>query len=390
MRKILLAALFAHTALFLFAQNSTGGRGPLMVPGAAPGYYVKDGVVYNAYIYKEGPSVLAKSVQIPAQPGHRAELFSPEDISEYGFIDGRVRYVSARIETQSGYEWFFLEELMEIDERTSILYISNLYFPQDTYFLMEDGDIRSIATGNEPGEFWEFLYSLNDCKQWDQRVKYPSRLKKGVIKRYYNAFAYCNEKVFPKTRLGVTASVGFGKPVINDYRTGMSDPVILVGDRGYYYRYNVSFSAGAFFRLPIEEVVSLQTEVLYFHQSTGLLTSKSTLPFECEINTIRLPVLFRFNDNYSRKNLMAYAELGPCFDFNFGYYNVYYRGTGQSGKTDLPLFALGVVVGGGAEYYISRSRAAYLGVRFSLARNFNGSYKYNHRAFELVAGFSLF
>jgi hypothetical protein len=88
---------------------------------------------------------------------------------------------------------------------------------------------------------------------------------------------------------------------------------------------------------------------------------------------------------------MPYAELGHLFDFNFGEY--WYSGdiwAMDADRRPSPHFALGVVAGVGAEYYINSRQAVSLGVRFNYVSNLSRERKYELLTFELVAGFSLF
>lgn len=380
MRKIL-ALLFAIAGISAFAQDpGSMDRRSETILDSDRGYYIKDSVAYYVHIYREGVGERSKRLLIPKQHGHLETAFTPEDISEFGFTTGE-RYFSVRVDTGTGYEWCFLEELQRMSDGSSILYLWQESPHSETYYRFKDGVAGVITTKTEPQPMWDLFYSMNDCLKWRDQVKYPSVLKRGMIKRYYNALANCNEKVFSRTRFGVTASTGAGKVKINDRRPSFEREYINSRLFEASYQYDMSFSVGIFFRIPIEEVVSFQGELLYLHHS---VTESNVVKYK--VNILRLPLLFRFNNNFARKNLMPYAELGPCFDINFGRYHILDRWENKSA----PSFAFGAALGVGAEYYISPKRAAYLGARFSMVANRQRDYKYNFKIFELVAGFSLF
>ena len=221
-----------------------------------------------------------------------------------------------------------------------------------------------------------------------------------MVKRYYNAFAYCNEKMFPQPRFGITASVGAARPTVFDERSGelvhfddgTLDRILTYGRTEY--QFNVAFSAGIFFRFPIEEVMSFQPEIQYYYQSNkGVLgnpwlhpAARTKIGFET--HSVRAPLLFRFTNNYAKKRLMPYAELGPVFYANFGSYWIDKYKDKQRG---LPIFTVGVAIGVGMEYYINASQAFSIGARFNWMSNVGGRERiYNNLNFELVAGFSLF
>lgn len=358
------------------------------------GYYVKDGVTYQVYIGREPYEVGSRWLLVPDQNGHSHKIFSPKEVSAYGLANGKKHFISAAIETAAGSESFFLEELQRFDDGSSILYLSGAVLPTDSYFLLKDGVVTPLATRKKPAQMWELLSSLNDCtEKWDLPVRYPSRLKKRMVRQYHEAFAWCNEKMFPKNRFGIAASFGGSRPRVADRR-------IAGLDYGGRKDYHFSFSAGVFARIPLEEVLSFQPEVHYFRQvmsdpakieytyGTAVYTPASGF----ENNAIHLPMMFRFTNNFARKNLMPYAEMGPLFDINFGkfWYGEDYEQFGIEPKRKLPVFTAGLAVGVGAEYYINARHAASLGVRMNYVNNMNRSNRYDLLTFEIVAAFSLF
>jgi hypothetical protein len=198
--------------------------------------------------------------------------------------------------------------------------------------------------------------------------------------------------MFPENRFGVTVNFGAGQPYVYDNRLGdldwreiSADAIILTYmDPGF--RFNSSLSVGAFLRIPLEEVFSFQPEIRYMRQtSRGRKGELGTLEFET--NSIRLPMMFRFTNNYAKRNLMPYAEIGPVVDINSG---AYWHSDYDDRKRSLSTVSVGVAIGGGAEYYISACQAAYLGARFGYVTNIGRERDYNLKTFELVAGFSLF
>lgn len=388
-KRLLLTLLFALTGSALLAQDSWDTIGE-----AVPGYYIKNGIRYNTLIELESDELRAKRLYLPRQYGLNQEIYTPEEISEYGTLRER-RFVSVDL----GGEWFFMEVLQQVDHDTSIVFLSHKVLADDTYYLIDEGVIKDLGTGRSPGPMWDYLSSLNDCThEWDMDVKYPNHLASRMVRRYYNAFVHCNEKMFPRVRFGVRAGIGLGRPSIDDARPGST----LLDDETYdprpisytdlKYRYNMSFSFGVFARIPIDEVVSFQPELLYHRLvAGGAIDSEAYTAVIKDVgyinNSIRLPMMFRFTNNYARKNMMPYAELGPVFDFNSGQY--WFTGSNMP-RRNLSVFAAGVSVGVGAEYYINTRQAASLGVRVSYVDNFIRLRNYSQLTFELVAGFSIF
>ncbi len=290
-----------------------------------------------------------------------------------------------------------MEILQQIDHDTMIVFLSHEVVEEDTYYLLDEGVLKDLGTGRSPKPMWDYLSSLNDCTyDWNITVRYPKRLASGMVRRYYNAFIHCNEKMFPRALLGVKAGVGLGRPMIDDGRVGSivdgaTGDLLPITYTALDYQYNISFSVGVFARIPIDEVVSFQPELLYFRQVAAGAEQVTNAFLVRDVafinNSIRLPLMFRFTNNYARKNLMPYAELGLLLDFNQGQYWFPYI---DIARRSVQLFTPGVAVGVGAEYYINSRNAASLGVRMNYVNSFNRLRKYNLLTFELVAGFSIF
>ena len=406
MKKSVLVLLFATAVSSLFAQNiylpaSATNAGNFKIPNAVRGYYIKDGQVHHAYISVEDSELRARRLFIPFQPGHLETVFTPDEVSEYGLTEGTGKLGGHFFSAEVDGRWFFMEELQKVDDDTSILFLTGTS-REDTYYLLDGGVVSKIATAGEPSPLWEYMSSLNDCtRSWSGSVKYPTRLRSGMVKRYYNAFARCNEKMFPKQRFGVTASVGAGRPKVFDERVGdvifigedvISDIITFTQTR---YRFAPTFSVGVFYRLPIEEVVSFQPELQYSYQankgteSNGRIEGQATPRIAFRNHSVRVPLLFRFTNNYAKGNLMPYAELGPVVAFNFGkYWDMKY----SDRKRSLPPFTPGLAVGVGMEYHIDAARAFDIGARLNWTSKMGGSRDraYSLLSIELVAAFSIF
>jgi hypothetical protein len=390
MKRIILAVIFA---LAVTSINSVAAQtDQTVIAGAQRGYYIKDGEVYYVHILPENDKKLhAERLYIPEQQNHKETIFTPDQVSEWGLEYGLGRHISIRLETAEGDKWYFMEELQKVDDDTSILLFAGIDTREDIYLLLDEGQVTTLTTADQPRPMWEFFSTFNSrTADWIKSYKLPEKLKPETVRRYFNAFVQCNEKMFPKNRVGVTLSYGTGKPKVYDNRFGNVDwdnvPVdaIVITYMEPGFRSNTSLSVGAFLRIPFEEVLSFQPEVRFFRQtSRGETSYLGDVRFAT--NSIRLPMMFRFTNNYSKRNLMPYAELGPVFDFNSGayWYSVY-----DDRKRTLSNFAAGVALGGGAEYYIDASREVSLGVRFNYVSNLKKDRDYTLKTFELVAGFS--
>jgi hypothetical protein len=393
-----------------FGQQQLGRATSVFRSDAGGGYYIKDGLKVNALLYTEKDQLRETRLYVPQQPGHEETIYTPDQISGWGIedTDGLKHYTSVCLDSAQGEKWFFMQVLQTMDDGSSILFISRANFPDDTFFLSKGGKVEQLATRLSPDPMWDYLKAINaDCtKDWSVDVEFPNRLIPNMIKRYHNAFAYCNEKMFPQPRFGVMATVGMGRPDILDERTGETahedtngNGLVDMGEMRPVtygqatYRYNISYSAGIYFRLPFEEVLSFQPEFLYFYQANSgsdgsYLQRRDTRdPISFVTHNFRMPLMFRFNNTYAKRKTMFYAELGPLLDVNFG--NYWYTRYPDNKRT-LPRLTGGVAAGFGLERYIDAGTSFHIGARFNWLTSFTPNRRYRNMSFELVVGFSIF
>lgn len=356
------------------------------------GYFIRDGVVHNVYISKDNSRIgYAEHFSIPEQPNYAAAKFSPDQVLEYGLENGR-RFFSVKIDTESGQQSFFLEKLRETTLGAYILYLPgwmaspgsrSLYFLRD-----KNGVVTPLGKGNEPEGIWDYFLSLNDCPKLNE-VKFRRRFRSGMVNRFYNAFANCNEKAFPVARFGVTASLSGSRPLMfDDSFTPHYNPqeVLEEGTPLYAnlrYDWDYSYSVGMFFRIPLDDVASFQPEILYFRSST----TDAQWGHKFRTDALRLPLMFRATNNHARGQVMPYGEIGPVFDLNFGKYSY---GGSEYWTRALPRYSMGVAAGAGIECYIAPGQAISLGGRVNWVSSLERDKRYNNLSVELVLGLSLF
>lgn len=384
MKRIVLTLLLVSAAVLSLAQNLPVQEETLVIPYTEKGYYIKNGSVFHVNINQENDLMRTKRIIVPEQHNHKYTLFTPADISEYGFPN-RARFISAKIKTGDSEEWVFLEQLQQINDTLSILYLYRESSIQDEYFILNKGKAGRIATGSEPEKMWQFMATFNGCEGTDERIIYPSTLRKNMVRRYYHASRYCNMKLFPQKKFGFTAAVGIGRPkVFDEQRLTLDDTFI------YNFRYGPMVSLGIFARIPFDEVVSLQLDVNYFYMPNSGVTGfgdNSNVNAYSRHNAVRVPLLVRFNNNYARGNWMPYAELGPCVNIDF--YSYYWNDSYTSAQW-VPVMAYGFTLGVGAEYYVSPGRSFYVGLRYSGMSDLKRNKRRTLAVWEIAAGFSIF
>lgn len=159
-----------------------------------------------------------KRLFIPPQNGYpEATMYTPDQVSEYGFDKDKSRYVSVCLETEAGSELYFMEVMADINDDSRIVGLPGRTLPTETglLFHLEGDNVTSIGTERNTGPMWDFLSSTTGFEPSDgKHVRYDKKLTGKMVEYYYEAFSTGNDKMFPKNRFGVTASVGTDLPRI--------------------------------------------------------------------------------------------------------------------------------------------------------------------------------
>jgi hypothetical protein len=232
----------------------------------------------------------------------------------------------------------------------------------------------------------------------DPALKYPRRMRPLNADRAWRAFTAPNDKLFPQRRFGVMVSGGPAMAVVELIHTLATDYQIGNSDRGF------NLSVGALLRIPIDGGASFQPEMQFSHLRTINGTQFRNTPTDKSIfsfNSVRMPLMIRYNNIGSASDWMLYLEAGPEFSLNFGGYTWNRIDVdpadgrfvvGERTLTRYSVPATGVVAGAGIERYIDSRQAAWFGVRYSVSTNalYAGEHKYFLHRIEAVAAFSIF
>jgi hypothetical protein len=319
------------------------------------GYYVKNNAVKSGIFFERtNEKERAERLIIPNQKRHEATVFFPSDIEEYGFPD-RQHYVSAEINLHGNLKKVFLEEVIRID--SIIVY----YYPDRKedlfYFQKIDGTLELMQ--NEEA-FLDLLRNA-DCPEIIAFVdsKRKKKLNRKTINVYSRAYSDCNTNLLPSYHFGITTETGILKPGSNKYQN-------------FSYDLSFSFLIGIFAQIPLDECFSFRPEILYSYidnpkgQISGLKAYKR--------ESIQFPVVFRYNFNHTKGNIIPYIDLGPLLDLKTSKESGTILGSrfpleGENdwntlANSEISLLQYGVVLGGGIEYKLNRRNSIYAGLRF--------------------------
>jgi hypothetical protein len=406
MKKTIVAPLIAAAfilSLPLSAQTTNAvSTVTLTPPQTKAGYYVKDGETHNVFILKQEEEDYVTRLVVPIQDGYpEAVLLFPDQVSEWGFKDGKSCWLGARVETAEGDKWYFMEDIgVRTSDGSRIATLSGKILPVETYFRVVNGEATRLGTEHDAGSMLDYYSETTGYRSTDAHLKYPRNVNSA--ERYYRAFAERNDKLFPQRRFGIMVGGGVNIPY---YHTPHFSKVTLRPGR--------SLSAGVFLSIPIEGEISIQPELLYSVDSGStreegrvvysyLGTENFIIDYvkdaQLFTKSVKLPLMFRYTHIGSKSNLIPYFEAGPVVRYYFGKLlsntSETINGNPSVGerKWQISSYSYGFGVGAGMEYYINSRQAAWLGVRGSFYHNIHkrGSIIYSSAVMELVAAFSLF
>ncbi|HNX65364.1 MAG TPA: hypothetical protein PKH02_00700, partial [Bacteroidales bacterium] len=210
---------------------------PYLVSGQS-NYYVRDSVSSAGVKMIEGTDLSNSSVCLVIN-GDKTEGLTPEQISEYGYKNGRV-YFSRKIQLGDTIKAVFLERLVK--GKTALYYYKGPGIKE--FFLeKEDGTLESLPV-NDKNSFHSALSdALSDCPviaEYSRKATYSKRSLSELITGY--------------NRCAPFALHTFKYGVMLGYQAAKLVPSSNYADKSLdfiNYKYEGSFAFGAFMDRPI-------------------------------------------------------------------------------------------------------------------------------------------
>jgi hypothetical protein len=223
--------------------------------------------------------------------GGKTTRFSPLELEEYGFTDGRI-YVSKNIhKTDSSTKRVFLERLVK--GNITLYYYKGkttktFYLERDSSLLIE---LPKTDKGNNAVSFHEtLLETTSDCQNISEATKLVSYNKKSFTKliQRYNS---CKLRPFPFLKYGLI--VGYAASKISF----AANSEFLYSSQ-FDYKYDPGITLGIFIDNPVfMSDFSINLELLFSRNGYSYNWSDENHDVDLVINTtsISLPVLIRYS-----------------------------------------------------------------------------------------------
>ncbi|MCX6272743.1 MAG: outer membrane beta-barrel protein [Bacteroidetes bacterium] len=328
-------------------------------------YYVTDSTLTAGVRLVDGGAVQNARI-CEMRKGNEIVDFTPNQIKEYGFKEGKV-YVSKEIRINGFPQRVFLERLV-----TGNL---TLYFYKEKgnrmFYLEKDNtSLIELPKHTPDNKKPVFRIELNkivaDCQNVTDAVKLVSYTR-GSMKKLVNTYNGCKWKPFPFFKYGILLGYGFTRlePSTEPVNTYLSE---------FNYKEEGSFLFGFFLDVPIRRSsLSLHTDLTFTRNSYSYtaVTQNKTIDFVANTSSLTLPLLLRYSSPFRR--VRPFVNLGGIGVYLTGNENKIYEATyeanniycGLDEKPLIPKTQAGYSAGGGFEVKLNYRNNIFLEVRYN-------------------------
>ncbi|MDD5508517.1 MAG: porin family protein [Bacteroidales bacterium] len=358
---------------------------PFLLSGQK-GYYVNDTLMnYGVKLVDLGAISNARYCRVKTLQG-KVMQFSPDEVSEYGFLHGKT-FCSKTVCREDSVYRVFMERLVK--DSTS------LYFYRDrgirTYYLESDSIWEELK--NKDGtQHQSYRLQLNhftsDCPEVADAVRLAGYRKKPLTE-LMNRYNQCISKPFPVMKLGIRAG----------YESCKLRPHGTIPD--YLEEMEIDPDGGFIIGISIENPIavsrfSVVTAIRYsMHQySSEYYSSNADYYFTAKFSAISLPLTFRYTFPY--QPFRPYIDAGILAAYNTGYEQQVYQALHQDGIISIDdiadysfvdEFQAGLTVGCGLIYDLDYRKAFFLEFNLDELFEFSSLNTFNRSAFSFALGF---
>lgn len=359
-------------------------------------YFVTDSALFVMKLIDGGELINSRLCQV--KKGKEIIDYSPYEVTEYGFKDGKV-YISKEIQLADSSKRVFLQRLY--DGETTLYYYRGESV--NTFFIEKDSSlfVELPKQVDAKEHYSEALLSLtDDCPNVSDACKLVSYNKKSLSK-LITRYNKCELKPFPHFKYGLIIGYESSKLVPLEKPKQESDFIIYdtESDFDYFdYKYDNGFSVGLFVDNPIfASDFSLHAELLFSKHGFSYKYTSATKDLDLDINvsTLRVPLLIRYT--LPVNNLRPYFNTGPIYSYNIKNKSPFHRMdiSGNSTEIDnsiegpiIPTNEIGFAVGCGLEFDIDFKRALFLEIRYSTQFGISGDFASRKSLLNISTGIS--
>lgn len=316
--------------------------------------------------------------------GDKILQYTPYEVKEFGFKDGRV-YISKEIQIADSSKRVFLERLNK--GNTTLFYykgkgIRTFYIQKDSTLFIE---VPKQVT--EEDYSTQLLNLTKDCSNVSDGCKLVSYNKKSLSK-LISRYNQCELKPFPHFKYGFLIGYEFLRLIP---QTGQN-----INLEYFDYKSDGSFTIGIFLDNPIlVSDFSLHAELLLSKHgySYNKLIDNKDLDFVANLTSLNVPLLLKYA--YPSNKLRPFINIGingTCFIKNntLLYETTINETILEINDTDITSmisdFQLGYALGGGLEYKLNYKNSLFFELRYSNQYSQGSSEFKGNSTFSVLTG----
>jgi hypothetical protein len=317
--------------------------------------------------------------------GNEVLKLSPDEVSSYGFKDGRV-YLRKEIDTPDSSKKVFMLRLYEGE--TSLYYYRakgtrTFYIEQDSSTFFE------LPRQNEEGKkyYKQLSAFLTDCPELIQMAKL-ARYRKNPVTKLISRYNSCKVKPFPHFRYGFRLGYEYMKPVPSFDQTASLEL--------FDYSYEGGYSVGLFIDNPIlASDFSMRAELEYSMHGYAYnhRIPDEDLDLIINVSTLRTPVSIKYSVPLNK--LRPYFNIGLIYAWNFRNESAFYHAflfsdtiliSNELEESVLSIHEMGMLAGCGFEFDLSLRSSLFLEIRLSRLYGLNSNTNHTNSTLSLSSG----
>jgi hypothetical protein len=298
--------------------------------------------------------------------GKKELRFTPYEIDEYGFSDGRV-YKAKNIRISDSVQRVFLLQLSKGD--------INLYYLREkhlkTFFIQKDSseliELPEKKDAKDSAFFRDNLVGITaGCPAVTDAIKVVS-YNKNSMGKLFRRYNHCILRPFPFLRFGLLAGYGWTIP----------DPsaIGLTAMDEFFFGYEGRYILGLFADKPIlMSDFSMHLELTYnkYAFANNEIIDNRDLDFVANVSSLGMPVLLRYS--YPSNRIRPFVNAGGYLSWNLKNENNLYEATVNHTLVEIAeirenslisKYMGGLALGAGFEYRLNFRRSLFIDFRYN-------------------------
>lgn len=355
---------------------------PLFSLGQSAYFLTDSSAYYGIKLMDKGSVINSKLCQ--RKKGKKIIEYTPYELKEYGFKDGRV-FISREVQIADSSKRVFLERLIEGE--TTLFYYREKGLK--TFFIEKDSTLfvevpKKIDTQKDYSE--RLLKLTDDCAETADACKLLSYNKRS-FSELFTRYNKCRLQPFPHFTYGPLIGYELSKLIPNVERNE---------NLAYFnYDYDGGFSVGVFLNHPIfVSDFSLHTEFVFSEHkySYNIIIENKDIDLVAEFYSFKVPMLLRYT--VPLNTIRPFVNFGGVFTYHFNNKIELYEANIEGSNIEISNinesfvheYQGGYNLGVGVQYPLNYKKSVFLEFRYNKLYGMSNSESFDAEVIEILTG----